>query len=319
MSTVQRSGAERPQASPGVPGDVESDGDPAQRVRAMLAELVEQQEVSPAWADALDTVVEHAAPLHQDGDVCVSDLVHRVMRAEATRDAAPPEKLETIAAPDLALRPEGSLHELPEPDGPDAFTRLLEVVHERRSTPLYGERAMTVSELSGVLAGSLRAKDEVEFAYQRRDIPKRVFPTAGGLQPIDCYVIASRVEGLEPGIYAYDPVGHGLVLQEAGDARPRLLRTVIMTEWLFDAPAVIALSANLDRVLWKYGSRAYRYTHLDTGAIVGQLYLAATALSLSVNAVAAFFDDAFNDLLRLDGTRRFGNLLIGVGPTPSLR
>ena len=285
-------------------------------LEATLREWGRSAGASAAFVDALVEIAETSAELAARTDLRIAHLLHHNLRAEATTDSLPEDRIATTRAPDLAVAPApGPRTPLPAPPDDEEAERHLALVRRRRSTPLYGERAMTAAELSGVLAGALQAK-ELAPAYHRRDIPRRVFPSAGGLQPVDAHVLVQRVDDVAPGVYRYDPLTHELVQQEAGDPRTRVLDATIFTEWLFDAAAVVVLSADLDRVMWKYGSRAYRYLLMDTGVVCGQLYLAATSLELSVNAVAAFRDDALNAMLRLDGVTRFANLLVGLGPQP---
>lgn len=303
---------ERPATAPATGDDAPDPSD----LEALVRAWGDHTGATPSFVDALAQVAGTAAELQDQDDVRVAHLLHHNLRAEATTDSTPEDRLQTTRAPDLAIAPPpGPRTALPAPPEDEEAARHLDLVRRRRSTPLFGERDMTAEELSGVLAGSFEAKG-LAPAYHRRDVPRRVFPSAGGLQPVDAHVLIHRVEGVEPGVHRYDPLTHELVLQEPGDPRTRLLDATIFTEWLFDAPAVVVLSADLDRVLWKYGSRAYRYLLMDTGVVCGQLYLAATSMDLSVNAVAAFRDDALNALLRLDGVTRFANLLVGLGPQP---
>jgi SagB-type dehydrogenase family enzyme len=168
-------------------------------------------------------------------------------------------------------------------------------------------------ESLGALLGSALGSRELLAAYNRRDVPSRMFPSAGGLQPVDAYVIANRVAGLERGVYFYDPVRHELAVHDRGDCRQRVVEAAVHTDWLFHAPVVIALVGNFARVSWKYGTRGYRYLNVDTGVVTQNLYLVAHAMGMAGNAIAAFDDDAFNDLLRLDGADQFTNLLFAAG------
>ena len=72
----------------------------------------------------------------------------------------------------------------------------------------------------------------------------------------------------------------------------------------------------MTRVRWKYGTRGYRFMHVDLGVLTQSLYLVATALDFTTCAVAAFDDDKANRLLRLDGRERFVSLLFAFGPAP---
>ena len=73
------------------------------------------------------------------------------------------------------------------------------------------------------------------------------------------------------------------------------------------------ITALFQRTRWKYRERTYRYVMMETGHVGQNLYLAATALGLGVCAVGAFFDDALNDLLGLDGQTEAALYITSVG------
>ena len=64
---------------------------------------------------------------------------------------------------------------------------------------------------------------------------------------------------------------------------------------------------------WRYGQRGYRYLHLDAGHACQNLYLAAEAIGCGACAIAAFSDEAVDELLGLDGQSRFTIYLAAVG------
>jgi SagB-type dehydrogenase family enzyme len=51
--------------------------------------------------------------------------------------------------------------------------------------------------------------------------------------------------------------------------------------------------------------------HLDAGHVIQNLYLCAEAIDSGVCAIAAFEDDAINDLLGVDGVEQF-TVYLGV-------
>lgn len=249
---------------------------------------------------------EHPAPW-------LAHFLHASLRSNTAADGAAPQDYLVLSAPDLGIgdRSGRQRHPLPS-DPPERLAPLHRLLNTRRSIPYYSTAPMELATLAAILGTALGSR-ELLPAYNRRDVPSRMFPSAGGLQPVDAYVFANRVDGLEPGIYRYDPVDHALVQFERGDCRRRLVEATVHTDWLFYAPAVIALVGNFARVSWKYGTRGYRFLNVDTGVAAQNLYLATHALGLHGNAVAAFDDDRFNELLRLDGADQFTNLLFAAG------
>lgn len=311
MSTDQRTGTGAEQAEN--PSSALLD-----QIRATLEAGVQARACQPAWAAALLDLAAEAAPLAQDDEVYVAQLLHRSLRAEASKDGPPVSRIATMRAPDLRVgRPGDRRTPLP-PEVPDELAALADLVAERRSTTMYGADPLPVEHLAGLLRAAFGFKG-YELGYQRRDIPRRAVASAGGLQSYDCQVIVNQVEGLEPGRYSYDPLSDDLVTEELGDFRLPLLDVTIESDFITYAQAVIAITGDFPRVAWKYGTRGYRYMALDAGIVTGHLYLAAAALGLSASAIAAFADDRTNALLRLDGKNQFVHLLFPIGTPPGAR
>jgi SagB-type dehydrogenase family enzyme len=173
---------------------------------------------------------------------------------------------------------------------PDLWT----CVGRRRSVRSFGTAPLSLLELS------------------RQDF-YRAAPTAGALYPIETYVVANRVEGLEPGLYHYRVAGldilerpimegsHSLEQLKTGDLRSEITAAALDQPMCGKAGVVFLWTAVFARSEWKYRERAYRYFYLDAGHMAAQLSLAAVAQGLGSCAVAAFYDDEANALLGIDG------------------
>ncbi len=129
-------------------------------------------------------------------------------------------------------------------------------------------------DLLGQLFASLQAMP-VEGAL----LDKRLYPSAGGLYPVRAYLIvpAHGLAGLEPGVYAYDPVDHCLVAQPAGEAS-----TVAG-----DTP-LLALIGHLPAIQPLYGAWAAEACRLEAGYMASALSSTAAGATL----VAQEFEDA---------------------------
>jgi SagB-type dehydrogenase family enzyme len=99
-----------------------------------------------------------------------------------------------------------------------------------------------------------------------------------------------------------------------GSTFGRNLVTALGQEFLGQAPVVLVLAATFQRLRWRYRERAYRYALLEAGHIGQNVYLAAEAAGLGACAVGAFFDDAVNGLLEVDGVGEAALILLPVGP-----
>jgi SagB-type dehydrogenase family enzyme len=198
----------------------------------------------------------------------------------------------------------------PAPDddpAPDLWT----CVGRRRSLRSFGATPLTLVELSRLLWASAGVTSS--FITPHGQDFYRAAPTAGALYPIETYVVANRVDGLEPGLYHYRITGvdilerpivegsHALEQLRAGDLRSQITAAALDQPMCGRAGAVFVWSAVFARSEWKYRERAYRYFYLDAGHMAAQLSLAAVAQGLGSCPVGAFFDDEVDALLGIDG------------------
>jgi SagB-type dehydrogenase family enzyme len=193
---------------------------------------------------------------------------------------------------------------LPEPRGYRGLS-LEEAIETRRSIRDYGAEPLTLEGLSRLL-----------HAAQGITAPRQGFrtaPSAGALYPIETYAVVHDVAGLEPGLYHYAVLDHGLERLQARNLRGAMTIAGIGQEMLGQAQVCFVLSAIFQRLRWKYRERTYRYALLEAGHIGQNLYLAATSMGLGACAVGAFLDDELNDLLELDGEEEAALYVVSVG------
>ena len=127
----------------------------------------------------------------------------------------------------------------------------------------------------------------------------RAAPSAGALYPLEVYLVAGEVTGLDAGVYRYRPGGHRLALHRQGDHRKRLARSALRQRWVADAPAVLVVAAVFERTRRKYGGRGERYVHMEVGHAAQNVYLQAQSLGLGTVMVGAFHDRELRRVLDL--------------------
>jgi SagB-type dehydrogenase family enzyme len=171
---------------------------------------------------------------------------------------------------------------------------LFDALARRRSTREYAWSPLELADLAALLwaAAGVTARQE-GFAF-------RTAPSAGGLYPIEHYVIVNAVEGIEPGLYHYDVLGRALERLLGGDLRLQIARAALDQRLASEAQAVFVWTAVLERSRWKYGQRFARYIFLDAGHIAENVALAATGLGLGSCQIAAFYDEEAAALLGVD-------------------
>ncbi|MGC1398957.1 SagB/ThcOx family dehydrogenase [Candidatus Binatus sp.] len=143
----------------------------------------------------------------------------------------------------------------------------------------------------------------------------RAAASAGALYPIEIYVAASDVEGLETGLYHFSPADLRMAGLRRGDWRGYIAEAAAKRPSILRARAVIAMSAIYWRSDWKYRARAYRYCYWDAGTILANLLAAAAAEEISAEVITAFGDPALEAILGIDGEREGMIALVALGHT----
>jgi len=158
-----------------------------------------------------------------------------------------------------------------------------EALFRRRSIRDYSNEPLRVEEVSQLLWAAQGITDSTYGL--------RTAPSAGALYPIEIYIIVGEVEGLESGIYRYNPHEHELIATSSKDVRVELSESALGQEWVSKAPMDIVICAVYSRVTGKYGNRGNRYVHMEAGHVAQNVYLQAVSLNLGTVVVGAFFDD----------------------------
>jgi len=186
----------------------------------------------------------------------------------------------------------------------------------RRSRRAFDTRPLGLEQIAALLhmgMGEMAPADD----HAGRPRAFRAAPSAGALYPLEAYLVAERVDDVEPGVYHYDPADHVLEQIDAVPSLPVLARATGMNE-LADAAAMLVLTAIPARSRLKYGERAYRFILIETGHVAQNVLLAAEQLCLSACAVGGFVDDEVDALLGIDGLDEISLYVIALGnPTGS--
>jgi SagB-type dehydrogenase family enzyme len=170
-------------------------------------------------------------------------------------------------------------------------TSIEEALLKRRSVRDYKTDAITLEQLSQLLwAGQgITAADFFRAA-----------PSAGASYPLELFVIAGNVKGLEAGVYHYNVKEHSLSLHLKGDIREKLGTTAAFNQkCISQVPACISICAVYERTIKTYGKRGERYVPIDTGHAAENIALQAVALGLATVMVGAFEDKKVGEILNL--------------------
>jgi SagB-type dehydrogenase family enzyme len=179
------------------------------------------------------------------------------------------------------------------------------------------ERAFSGSPLSRADAGQLLWAAQ---GITRRAEGGRTVPSAGGLYPLEAYLVAGHVTGLPAGVYRYRALSHDLLALADGDRRGSLAAAALDEAWIAEAPAIVAIAAAYERTTRKYGRRGERYVYMEVGHVAQNVYLEAAALGLGTVFVGAFRDREVARVLELPpGERPLGLMPVGSPPARAAR
>ena len=170
-----------------------------------------------------------------------------------------------------------------------------EALNRRESVRNFSDAAPGIEEAALLLWAAAGMKVEGETG------PTRTAPSAGGAYPLEIYLLAGNIEGLDRGVYRYDPGLHGLQMLVAQDERTELAEAALGQSFIADAPLVIVLVAHYERTTGRYGERGERYVLIDAGHVSQNISLQAVELGLGSVIVGAFDDREVAEIISTEG------------------
>jgi len=215
----------------------------------------------------------------------------------------------TLAGPSIAQAAQDEIIPLP-PPRQDGRVSVEKAISQRRSVREYDEAGLSLVEISQILWAAQG------FTQERKDPPRmwnpkyewqgglRTAPSAGALYPLEVYVLAGKVEGLDKAVYKYQPKTHSLKKIMGGDKRSALSDAALKQSPIEKGAAVLVLAGVYERTSYKYGERAERYVHIEAGAVAENISLQAVALGLGTVLMGAFQDEQVKKALQLPDDER---------------
>lgn len=225
-------------------------------------------------------------------------------------DKTPPQKDDSVYLKDTAIA-------LP-PFDPSLFEgkSFLETLDQRQTSREFNSDPVSLNLFSSLLYKSFAFMPSPWQHLKDMDLLGRhkVSPSAGGLHPLDFYILVHRVEGIEPGLYVYDPEEHTLYLQKSGNFKDEMIACLTKQDFCENLPFGIFFVADFRRVWWKYvHSRGYRHVLLDAGHQSQTFLLIATALNLLTWPTGAIDDEYAESFLNVKEPYRSPIFFVGAG------
>lgn len=228
-----------------------------------------------------------------------SKLRHETARREAAQFAVSEREL-FVSSRGFKQYRNAAAVALPPPS--TSSRRMEDVFVQRRSSRELAD-PLALGELGTVLQLGLGPSAVVSDAEHGVDQMLRTWASAGGLYPLDAYVLAARVDDLPPAAYHYNVPRAALErLTPAGDMTDHLAECFFWQDFAVQCSAAVILVAAFDRTVAKYGARGYRLVLLDAGHAAQNVLLCAAQHDLAAVAMAGFSDAALESLLQLDGS-----------------
>lgn len=195
--------------------------------------------------------------------------------------------------------------------------RLSSVIEARRSSRNFVNTPIPLRDVSTLLhhaAGVTASHKGETMLGTRGSFLYRANPSGGGLYPIDLYLMAVNVSGLERGAYKYLPYGHSLQrIGDHGDDVPGLIYSAD-----FDSADVgfgLVYVYDLHRNSLKYGDSGLVFAMIEVGAIAQNLHLARTSMGLGGVCQGGWDKQRLEAALGLDGVSKHVTHLSVVGHT----
>lgn len=236
-----------------------------------------------------------------DGAAPLWEFHDRYFASHATTDMQPagatfrfaaqiePEPFEDVAVND------SETVSLPAPPLDDPGPGLWSTIEARRSLRDFSDQPVTLDELGTLLWFTLRRQQALlrdpadPHSYDRI---LRPVPSAGATHAIDVWLDCRLVDGLDSGMWRYDPTLHAL--QRVG-ATPAEASARLGSLWhsdAEDAPVRGIAVLRHARIAWKYERVALTLAFKDFGVMLYALQLAATGVGLGLWPLGASPHDA---------------------------
>ena len=217
----------------------------------------------------------------------------------------PPPPLEKPFAEDaerIDLNPVDACKSIPHID-------LQAAISQRASRRDFLSDEMTLEELSFLLWATQSIRGIVSD-----DTALRIVPSAGSRHSFETYLFIRNINGLEKGLYRYLPMENQLlVLGEIENMESALARACFGQTFVSTGAVTFVWTTIPYRMEWRYSFAAHRAILIDAGHVCQNLYLACEAIHAGTCAVAAYDQEALDELLGVDGTDEFAMYLAPVG------
>ncbi|WP_019509125.1 PatA/PatG family cyanobactin maturation protease [Pleurocapsa sp. PCC 7319] len=218
------------------------------------------------------------------------------------------DKVVPLPRPNLAIITQGDL-------------TLTEAIETRQSIREYDDtHPITLEQLGELLYRTARVKDIYQLDESQLDceLTHRPYPNGGSLYELEIYPVVRHCEGLESGLYHYDPLNHQLEKLTDNNAHiDSLITHAYKTSGEHDKPQVLlVMTARFERLFWKYAFGAYALIAKHVGVLYQNLYLVANSMGLASCGLGNGDSECFAQATGLDYIQEssVGEFMLGSLP-----
>ncbi len=200
------------------------------------------------------------------------------------------------------------------PNGQDALDRLAHLsvgkaIARRESVRAFTPALLTLEELTMLLWATQGVRTVLSPVCALRTVP-----SAGARHSFETYLAVNHVETLAPGVYRYLPFDGTLAqLSKDGHIGQRASEACLGQRFVADAAVTFFWTTIPERMEWRYSEAAHKVIAIDVGHVCQNLYLACQSIGAGTCAIAAYDQDACDQLLGVDGIEEFTLYIAPVG------
>jgi len=169
-------------------------------------------------------------------------------------------------------------------------TSIEEALKERRSIRQYKAEALSLQQIGQLLWAAQGVTNTAGF---------RTAPSAGGIYPLEVYLVSGAVQNLPAGVYHYLPGEHSLELVVSGDKRREVMAAAHEQNEANAGAIELIITGNYKKSNSKYGNQGERFVHLEAGHAAENVYLQAVSLGLGTVGVGIFDETALKKSLNI--------------------
>ncbi len=169
------------------------------------------------------------------------------------------------------------------------------IVYTPKEIPKYKGASVTKLEISTLLFNACGVVKSTKTEYQR------MYPSVGNCYPVEIYPIVLSKDGeVEQGLYHYNLKHHLETLWKRSFSKQEQYE-LFSDKFLDGVSVALVLTASLLKHKSLHGERGYRYTLLEVGHVVQNIYKTSAELGLGFSVLENSNDKALETLLDIDG------------------